>query len=262
MDLELLREPARSLPSRGNILFLHGVYHAAWCWADFMLPFAEAGFECAALSLRGHGGSGGREAIKRAGFNEFLEDVRVTAAGIGRPLILIGHSLGGMLIQKYVETYSAAAAVLISTPTPTTMRTAGAGLLRAFPGPMLSFLVRRDPDRFYRRPEVLRALFFSERIPEDVLRPIVERLMDQRESWRLFLDVSFLRFRPPAKALPVLVLGGEADFTIRPDHFRETAARYGTSPVILPGRPHDLMLEPGWQDAAAFVLDWLRDQGL
>jgi len=36
------------------LVFVHGSYHAAWCWAENWLPFFSAcGFDCYALSLLG-----------------------------------------------------------------------------------------------------------------------------------------------------------------------------------------------------------------
>lgn len=36
------------------LVFVHGSYHAAWCWAEHWLPFFSAsGFDCYAVSLLG-----------------------------------------------------------------------------------------------------------------------------------------------------------------------------------------------------------------
>ena len=36
------------------LVFVHGSFHAAWCWAEHWLPFfSRAGFDCYALSLLG-----------------------------------------------------------------------------------------------------------------------------------------------------------------------------------------------------------------
>uniref|UniRef100_A0A2P2K5T4 Uncharacterized protein LOC8263602 isoform X1 n=1 Tax=Rhizophora mucronata TaxID=61149 RepID=A0A2P2K5T4_RHIMU len=40
------------------LVFVHGSYHAAWCWAEHWLPFfSGCGFDCYALSLLGQGES-------------------------------------------------------------------------------------------------------------------------------------------------------------------------------------------------------------
>jgi pimeloyl-ACP methyl ester carboxylesterase len=42
------------------LLFVHGGWHAAWCWDEnFLNFFADKGFLAAAVSLRGHGESAG-----------------------------------------------------------------------------------------------------------------------------------------------------------------------------------------------------------
>lgn len=45
---------------KGSIVFVHGVCHGAWCWERFLKYFSEKGYNCFALSLRGHGESKGR----------------------------------------------------------------------------------------------------------------------------------------------------------------------------------------------------------
>jgi len=53
MNLEVItcepERPAHPAP----ILFVHGMWHAAWCWAENFLPyFAQNGYRASALSLR------------------------------------------------------------------------------------------------------------------------------------------------------------------------------------------------------------------
>jgi non-heme chloroperoxidase len=51
-------------PVRQPLLFIHGAFAGGWMWTETFMPFlAEAGHPCYALSLRGHGGSSGREHI-------------------------------------------------------------------------------------------------------------------------------------------------------------------------------------------------------
>ena len=43
------------------LAFLHGSFHASWCWAEHYMPFfAERGYECVSLSLQGTGGTPGK----------------------------------------------------------------------------------------------------------------------------------------------------------------------------------------------------------
>ena len=86
------------------ILFVHGAWHGAWCWDEHFLDyFSEKGFAAHALSLRGHGSSEGRERLRRVRLRDFLEDVAAVAELLPAPPILVGHSMGGFVIQKYLE---------------------------------------------------------------------------------------------------------------------------------------------------------------
>jgi pimeloyl-ACP methyl ester carboxylesterase len=54
-DLEVIAQrPPVPLPQeRPPLVFVHGSFHAAWCWAEHWMPFfSRAGFPCYALSLR------------------------------------------------------------------------------------------------------------------------------------------------------------------------------------------------------------------
>lgn len=47
-------EEEKSGPKNPPLVFIHGSFHAAWCWAEHWLPFfSGSGFDCYALSLLG-----------------------------------------------------------------------------------------------------------------------------------------------------------------------------------------------------------------
>ena len=97
MKLEILRcQPNRSVVDPPPILFVHGSYCAAWIWAEKFMPyFAEQGFSCAAVSLRGHGGSEGL--LSWASLADYVDDVTSAVAQMDSPPILVGHSMGGLV---------------------------------------------------------------------------------------------------------------------------------------------------------------------
>jgi pimeloyl-ACP methyl ester carboxylesterase len=83
-------------------LFIHGSFCGAWIWAKHFLPyFADAGWECVALSLRGHGYSEGREHLDQFGLADYVADVTEAASQLDRPPVVIGHSLGGLVAQRF-----------------------------------------------------------------------------------------------------------------------------------------------------------------
>jgi pimeloyl-ACP methyl ester carboxylesterase len=56
MILETIEKGRRSATHPTPLLFVHGGWHAVWCWDDNFLDFfADKGFRAVGVSLRGHG---------------------------------------------------------------------------------------------------------------------------------------------------------------------------------------------------------------
>jgi pimeloyl-ACP methyl ester carboxylesterase len=95
------------------LLFVHGGCLAAWCWDDHFLDFfADNGYRAIALNLRGHGGSPVSKPLNKCTLADYVDDVRSVAATLPATPVLIGHSMGGFIVQKYLETGTTPAAVL------------------------------------------------------------------------------------------------------------------------------------------------------
>ncbi len=117
--LELLSHLPESHINHPPLLFVHGAWHGAWGWDAYFLPyFAQHGYAAYALSLRGHGASEGRERLRWTSLTEYVEDVAQIAQQLSQPPIVIGHSLGGLVVQKYLERHPAPAAVLLASLPP------------------------------------------------------------------------------------------------------------------------------------------------
>jgi pimeloyl-ACP methyl ester carboxylesterase len=93
------------------LLFVHGAGLSAWCWDEHFLDFfADNGYRAIAPSLRGHGGSPVSKPLNKCIIANYVDDVRSVAATLPATPVLIGHSMGGFIVQKYLETGNAPAA--------------------------------------------------------------------------------------------------------------------------------------------------------
>jgi 3-oxoadipate enol-lactonase len=83
------------------IVFLQGIGGAARLWDPQVRSFAAAGFDPVALDLPGYGG---RPPVDTMDFASLADDVEASIArcGLDRP-VLIGHSLGGMIVQAMLR---------------------------------------------------------------------------------------------------------------------------------------------------------------
>jgi pimeloyl-ACP methyl ester carboxylesterase len=262
MKLEVLSRIPTLVKHPSPVLFVHGAWHGAWCWEkNFMPYFAEQGYATYALSLRGHGGSAGARGLRHYRVKNYVEDLHRVASRLPRPPILVGHSLGGHVVQKYLETSASPSAVLMaSVPV--------GGIVK-----MLKRLVRLHPWLFFKvnflfslwpfvsTPEMAQEMLFSDDMERHDVEEYYAKLQD--ESYLSFLDMlAFAPIRPRRVKTPVLVIGAENDNVFYRRDIRKTGRAYNHKAVILADTAHDIMLEKNWRQAADIILAWLREQGL
>ncbi|HSN92192.1 MAG TPA: alpha/beta fold hydrolase [Anaeromyxobacteraceae bacterium] len=253
------RQPAGSRHPT-PLLFVHGMMHGAWCWdVHFLDYFAQHGFSAHAVNLRGHGNSEGRDGLRWTRIADYVEDVADAVRQLPRPPILVGHSMGGFVIQKYLEGHDAPGAVLLSSPPPS-------GLLGTF-----LKIARRRPLAFAKTnltlslrsviatPEMAREAFFSADLPDEEVRAYWRLMQD--ESYMALLDMVALdRPKPMKVKSPLLVLGAGRDKMLERGEIEATARAYHTGCEIIPDVAHDSMLEARWQSVAERILAWSRER--
>ena len=268
MDLDVLSEHPDAPPSSTDaaasppLLFVHGAWHGAWCWADHFLPyFAAHGYDAYALSLRGHAGSPTETPLRWLRIRDYADDLAAVAASLPRRPVLIGHSMGGFVVQRYLETRSAAGAILLASVPPSGALGTLWQVARRAPGALVEALLTLRLAPVVGTPERTRRLLLTDETPQSTVDSVHRRLQD--ESVRAFLDMLLLDL-PPARPRPVpaLVLGSDSDPLVGRSATEETARAFGTAPVTVSGPGHDMMLGPSWRAVADRVLAWLDAQDL
>lgn len=243
------------------LLFVHGAWHAAWCWDENFLDFfAARGYRALALSFRGHGNSPAPKRLRDCSFADYVDDVASVAGELPTPPVLVGHSMGGVIVQKYLETSTAPAAVLMASMPPQGYLRSGLRWLRRHPWHFAKLTVTGRSLPYVSTPELARERFFCARTPEPLVRGYAARL--QEESARSGLDGLVRLPRPDRVGAPVLVLGAMEDGAVTRQEVRATAGAYRTEPEFFPGMGHNMMLEPGWLAVAERIDGWLAEQGL
>ncbi|MDP2869698.1 alpha/beta hydrolase [Methyloversatilis sp.] len=251
----ITRRPAAATHAT-PLLFVHGAYTAAWCWDEhFLSYFADAGFEATALSLSGHGGSPGREFLDLLSLDDYVRDVLELIDGSEVPPILIGHSMGGMVVQKCMEVRQVSGAVLMASVPPQGLWASAVGLALRRPDLMseLNNLLNGGGTS----PEVLREALFAQPVSMERLQQMARRV--QPESARVIWDMTLFDLPQPSRMrrAPLLVLGAEYDPIIPPSLTEMTARALDVEARIFPGMGHGMMLEADWRKVAQCVLDWL-----
>jgi pimeloyl-ACP methyl ester carboxylesterase len=206
------------------------------------------------LQLRGHDRPSGRIWYR---VRDYVQDLELEAVAFANPPLLVGHSLGGLVVQKYLERNPSPGAVLMATVPPGGSIKAVWRLFCRHPWTFLKATLSMSLRPFIRRPEHVLELFFTPSRPRAVAERLMESLQD--ESYLAFIDTIFFALpRPHRVRVPVLVLGAECDGIISVGEVEKTARAYGTQAEIFPGIGHDMMLDDGWQAVADRVDVWAR----
>ncbi len=264
MKLELLNchPPEGPALDRPSLLFIHGSYCGAWVWAEHFMPFfARRGWSSHAVSLRGHGESEG--GFNYASLDDYITDIHSAMDHVGKEVILIGHSMGGLLVQHCLDRDERIrAAILMSSVPPSGLMSSALHLSVFSPDVCLQFGLLQALGPSVLKGEVIRRAFFSDATPPETLAHLLPRI--QRESHRICVEL----LNPARPRLPlglwrpdILVLGGDRDVLVPPSALIETATYFNAELSILKGAPHGLMLDDcWWQPTAERTLAWLENR--
>jgi pimeloyl-ACP methyl ester carboxylesterase len=261
--LEVIDEGDVSESHSHPIVFVHGAWRASWCWQEnFIGFFVERGFRVLAPSLRGHGQSPTTKPLKRCSISDYVSDVSLVLETLPSPPILVGHSMGGFVVQKYLESHAAPGAVLMASTPPRGQLRSLMRSMRRHPWRSTKYSLTADPSDLYGSSAGARELFFSDNAPDSLVDAFAVRL--QPDSTRAVMYDTVVGDLVDTKKIhtPMLVMGGELDQIYTPDDVRRTAGAYGTEPLVLPDVGHELMLEPVWRVAAGCIENWVLSRGL
>jgi pimeloyl-ACP methyl ester carboxylesterase len=262
--LEVIDKGRPSKEHPHPILFVHGAFQGAWSWdVNFLDYFAEHGFRVVAPSLRGHGRSPSNKPLRLCSISDYVADITDVANTIAPQPIPIGHSMGGFIVQKYLENHTAPAGVLLASAPPRGHLRSMLRTTRKYPWSCTKFTASGNPTDMYGGTLAgARDVLFAPSTPESLVADNIARL--QPDSTRAILaDMVALNLVKTARVTtPLLVLGGEHDAIYPPSVVRKTAKAYGTQATIIPGMGHSGSVEPTWATLAGHIASWLTDRGL
>ncbi|WP_127501267.1 alpha/beta hydrolase [Actinoplanes solisilvae] len=233
--VSLTEEADKDLPP---LLFVPGLGHGAWAFAEHWLPQATArGFAAHALTPRPGGD-----------LRAHVHDVVQVAASLPRQAVLVGQGAGALVVAYAMGRYPVRAAVLAAPVLDG--RTTLWAALRTNPGGTI-------PALFGGRLRLSRKQLFGPEMPDERARELLGRVTAERPRRELIKHDPAPR---PVGDPPVLVVGSPDDRVVPRASLDRTATRYGGAPLLFPGMGHDLMLDVAWAEPIEAILDWLTKE--
>jgi alpha-beta hydrolase superfamily lysophospholipase len=241
------------------VLIVHGLAEHGGRYERTAGLMADAGLAVEAVDLRGAGGSAGRRAhVER--FSDYLDDVEwrlavVREAAAGRPVTLLGHSLGGLVCLDYVTSGRPLPDLLIlsSPAVASTIPPWKQALARTFDSVAPTARVPNgvSGDQLSSDPAVGVAYFAD---------PLVETSSTFRLGADSFRAQDRVRATSGRLSIPTFVTHGGADPIVPVASSEYLAALPGVTRTVYPGLRHETLNEPEGPAIVADMIAWLRTQ--
>jgi acylglycerol lipase len=240
-----------------RVLIVHGLGEHSGRYEHVGAQLAAAGLDVHAFDLRGNGGSSGRRGhVDRwSQLHEGLEErlVALRDAADGRPIVLYGHSMGGLVVLGYLLSNRPKPdlVVLTSPGLDSTLPTWKKLLARVIGRVLPTFSIGNgiDGETLSRDPAV------AERVAAD---PACGKTSTARFAAEGFAEVARVRREYAALTLPTLVLHGLDDGLVPARASEILATLPNVERRTYPGLRHELHNEPEGPAILTEVIAWLR----
>jgi pimeloyl-ACP methyl ester carboxylesterase len=254
------------MPNSKTIVFIHGLHENANTWEEWKSFFEDLGYKCHAPHYPYHEGS---PANLRQNPNKQLANIRlkdVVAHFIefinqleDQCPILIGHSMGGLIVQKLIQEQKGALGICITSASPKGILTlkwsfvkSNFGVVNPFKGNKLycgtrewfhyaicNTLTREESDEIYDKAVV----------PESRNIPRTSRLSDGE-----------IDFNKPHK--PLLFISADKDHIIPIGLTIQNVKAYKDNQSItdfraFKGKSHSICVQSGWEEVAHYIRRWI-----
>ncbi|MEM9562980.1 MAG: lysophospholipase [Actinomycetota bacterium] len=239
------------------ILLVHGIGEHSGRYQHVGRFFADRVFDVAAFDNRGFGRSGGaRGHVER--FRFFLDDIEERLAErrlLGVPVVLFGHSLGGLMAADYLvgdrpqPDLAVLSSPALAADVPRWQRMAAPVLGRV--RPTMFFPSEIEGGGLSRDPEVQRAY------AED---PLLVAGATARLGLSVFRAMERVNERMTRLRVPTYVLHGGDDPVVPPSASEPLADLDGVTRRLWPGLLHECLNEPEQDEVMGEIEAWLRGQ--
>ncbi|GAA2170178.1 alpha/beta hydrolase [Pedococcus bigeumensis] len=259
------------------VVFVHGLWLHATSWTPWMDLFRDQGYQPIAP-----GWPGEPDTVEEArNHPELVADTTIDAAtehfadiiaDLDDVPVLVGHSFGGLIVEKLLGEGIGAGAVAIDPaqikgvlPLPLAQLRAG------LPG-------LGNPANLHKAVSLTAKEFrfgFGNALSEEESNALYEKWTIPSPARPLF-QAAAANFVMHSQAAvdtanqtrgPLLLISGTADHTVPDVVTRSTLKQYRDSAAVtelkqFEGRGHSLTIDAGWPEVAHAVLDWLKTNGL
>jgi len=249
-----------------TIVFIHGLFQNPKSWETWEAFFKQAGYKCYAPAYPYHEGEPAnlREhpdpRLKKLTYLQVVDYLAAFIDSLPEKPIIIGHSIGGQMVQNLLAMGKAEAAIAINpAPTRGLMSFKWSFYRANMPtiNPMAGNSVcMPNVDWFHYAFCNTMTLEETRTAYEEYFVPESRNIPRTSRSKEAAID-----FAKPH--LPLLIVAGEKDHIIPASLNKKNYEAYkDTGSVtdfrVFPGRTHFICSQPGWEEVATYVKEWIE----
>ncbi|WP_432132961.1 alpha/beta hydrolase [Streptomyces tendae] len=266
------------MAKRTPVVFIHGLWLHASCWDAWTHRFFLGGFAPVAPGWPGEPDTvvearRGAAAIDGVGLDDVVSHYAAIVESFDTAPVLVGHSLGGLIVQRLIGMNLGRSAVAIA-PAPIK----GVELPSPYADFCAKFPALSHPENIARSPELTLEQFryaFANAVSEEEAASLFERYTMPSPGRTLF-EAAFTNSSRASRSSvdtgnagrgPLLLISGQEDCLV-PDAITRAAYKlYGDSRAVtglkqFVDRGHSMIIDSGWRSIADYTLGWLNHMGI
>ncbi len=251
-----------------TIVFIHGMYMNSLCWEQWIPFFESRGYHCLAPNWPGRDKP--VDVLRKQDHDPQLANLTLTDVvrhysdvihSLPSKPILIGHSMGGLVVQLLLQREQVVAGIAIDSAPPRGVLTTSWPFLKSNWPHITPFVSLANPvDMSFPRFQYT----FTNNMPLNLQQAAFERYVvpESRRVPRESLTAQVDFHQPHA---PLLLVAGSADHLIPASLNHTNYTRYKSSPsqadyIEFPGRAHFIVGQEGWEEVAGYIAGWLSQR--
>lgn len=249
-----------------TIVFIHGMYMNPLSWEDWIAYFQQKGYDCLAPAWPGRDQpveelrrKASDPALARLTLSNVVKNMTDLITNLPEKPVLIGHSMGGLIVQLLLQKDLAVAGVAIDSAPPMGVLTTKWSFLKSNLPHITPFAPQDNPvEMSFKRFQYtfVNGLPLAEQQAAFERYVVPESRRVPRES--LSARVDFHKPHPP-----LLLIAGSADHLIPASLNKTNFKRYKSSTSVtvykeFPGRTHFIIGQKNWEEVANYILGWLN----
>ncbi|RKT00986.1 alpha/beta hydrolase [Chryseobacterium defluvii] len=249
-----------------TIVLIHGLFVNNTSWREWKTYFEAQGYTVHTPSNPGHDGdpvslkANIPSVLKDVGFDDVVDHLVRFIDALPEKPIIVGHSFGGLMVQKLIDMDKAVAGVSIDGAPPKNMMAPFSTVKIVWP--VVNIFKGNNP--YLGTKEWYHKAFFNNYSKEESDR--LYEMVAAPESRKLARDPLFkssAQLDMKKSHQPLLFIAGSKDQIFPAAFSRKIANAYQDANSIVDfkefeGRSHFICGEKGWEEVAEYILNWLR----